>query len=155
MRIYRLENKLDRVILLINDLTIEGNTRIQKYAFLASQLYKKELKQFGFYDDWEAYRYGPYSKTLAKELEYAVSEGLVATHDGNLDDSLRSRYTLTTKGRLRLRKISLEHQKLINNLYERFVRYQRTSLSTLLKDIYIAYPEYTVNSEIRNRVISD
>ena len=68
---------LDRVILLVNDMTIKGTTRVQKYGFLTSQLYSKELSGLNFYNDWVPYRFGPNSQQLAQDLSMCIKQDLI------------------------------------------------------------------------------
>ncbi len=68
-------------------MTIKGSTRIQKYGFLASQLYSKELVALNFYDDWVAYTYGPHSMDLVQDLRKGVEDNYIdekieQTHNG-------------------------------------------------------------------------
>jgi len=145
---------LDRVIVLINDMTIAGNTRIQKYGFLISQLYAKKLD--GFYVDWKPYLYGPYSEELKKDLDEAIANNLVTKYTTMTPSNREfSNYTLTIKGRLKLRRITEQYHKVIKDLYDKFTELNRRPMQTILKDIYLAYPKYTVNSEIRNEVMND
>ena len=146
---------LDRVILLVNDMTIKGNTRVQKYAFLASQLYSKELAPLNFYDDWKSYFYGPHSAQLSHDLRLAVKGDLI---DENVKETANGRkmhvYSLKIKGRTALRRLLEDHNEMIKILYEKFTQLNKQSMMVILKDIYEAYPKFTVNSEIKEDVLN-
>ena len=47
------------------------------------------------------------------------------------------------------------HDEMIKILYEKFTELNKKSMSSILKDIYEAYPKYTVNSEIKDEVLND
>lgn len=157
MMIMENPEQFDRVIVLINDLTIGGNTRIQKYAFLVHQLYDKELEpNLKFYNDWIAYRYGPFSKELELDLKTCVENKLVARTETPVSSGREfTNYSLTMKGRMRMRKLSENNSKMVKKLYEKFTLLNKKSTATILKDIYLAYPQFTINSEIRDQVLND
>lgn len=146
---------LDRVILLVNDMTIKGNTRVQKYGFLASQLFSKELSDLNFYDDWEPYSYGPHSQQLSYDLRECVKQNLI---DEQVETTINERrmhiYSLKIRGRAILQKLTARHGETIKTLYDKFSELNRKSMNSILKDIYEAYPAYTVNSEIKDRVLN-
>ncbi|MBI1663887.1 MAG: hypothetical protein IS860_10505 [Nitrosopumilus sp.] len=148
-------DKLDRVVVLINDMTVKGNTRIQKYGFLMHKLYSKELHGLNFYADWRPYLYGPYSEELKNDLEDCISQHLVTKFTSPTNTGREfSNYNLTTKGRMRLRKISGDYD-IIKELYQKFTQLNKKPITSVLKDIYLAYPEYTVKSEIKESVMND
>ena len=47
------------------------------------------------------------------------------------------------------------HDEMIKILYEKFTELNKKSMSSILKDIYEAYPTYTVNSEIKDEVLNN
>jgi len=55
---------------------IKSITRLHKYAFLISQQDKKIMNEAGFYNDWKASHYGPFSKSLAQDICYLKDNGL-------------------------------------------------------------------------------
>ncbi len=147
-------DQLDRVVILINDMTVKGNTRIQKYGFLMHKLYSKELDGLNFYTDWKPYLYGPYSEELKNDLESCISQHLVTKFASPTNTGREfSNYNLTMKGRMRLRKIARDYN-IIKELYEKFTQLNKKPITSVLKDIYLAYPEYTVKSEIKESIIS-
>jgi len=103
-------SELDRIIVLINDMTIKGNTRMQKYGFLIYKLYSKELYGLNFYSDWKPYLYGPYSEELKIDLENCIDQRLVTKFTSPTNTGRQfSNYSLTMKGRMRLRKVIVEY----------------------------------------------
>ena len=147
---------LDRVILLVNDMTIRGTTRLQKYGFLTSQLYSKELPSLNFYNDWVPYLYGPNSQQLAQDLSMCIKQDLI---DEQVEQTFNSRlihnYTLKIRGRVILRNLMKTHDEMIKILYEKFTELNKKSMSSILKDIYEAYPTYIVNSKIKDEVLDN
>jgi len=137
-------DKLDRVIVLINDMTIKGNTRMQKYGFLIHKLYSKDLQGLNFYSDWRPYLYGPYSDELRNDLENCIDQHLVTKFVSPTNTGRQfSNYSLTMKGRVKLRKIIVDYS-IIKELYEKFTKLNKKPITSVLKDIYLAYPEYPV-----------
>lgn len=142
---------VDRLVLLINQTSIVGRTRLQKYGFLAHQLYRTDLEPLGFYSDWEAYHYGPYSVDLACDLRDAEKAGLVKTErtdPGSRDADL---YSLGPKGRKRLSSMLGDHGDLINRIHETFANFNKKPLPVLVKEICADYPKYAVNGKIKDR----
>jgi len=137
-------------------MTIKGNTRLQKYGFLIYQLYSKKLQELNFYSDWKPYHYGPYSEELKNDLQRSIDENLVVKFITPTQTGREfSNYSLTIKGRLRLRQLSEKYASIIRELYEKFTQLNQKSMASILKDIYLAYPTYTVNSEIKESVMND
>jgi uncharacterized protein YwgA len=148
-------DRLDRIILIINDMTVKGNTRMQKYGFLIRQLYSEDLHGLNFYDDWKPYLYGPYSAELKQDLEECINQKLVAKFNTPTDSGREfMNYSLTMRGRMKLRNIVATYD-IVKELYQKFTKLNQKSMTSILKDIYLAYPNYTVNSEIRETVMND
>ena len=147
-------NSLDRVLLIINEHVIEGTTRLQKYGFLMKQNYNKELEDFDFYNDWKALYYGPYSEQLTKDIESGVEQRLISKYKSvTLNEYDTQKITLTIKGRHRLRQISEQYKKIINDVYEMSTNLQKKPLRIILRDVYLSYPNYTGKSKIKDEVL--
>ena len=147
-------NNLDRVILLVNGMAIKGNTRMQKYGFLTAQLYYNELKNLNFYSDWRPHSYGPYSDELANDVTLCVENDLIQLQEEKTpNDRTVSTYSLKIKGRQRLNKLSKNYANIIKDLYEKFTELNRQKTDKILRDIYEAYPSFTVNSMIKEDVL--
>jgi len=149
-------DRADRIILIINDMTIKGNTRMQKYGFLIHKLYANDLQGLNFYSDWKPYLYGPYSEELKQDLQECIKQKLVVQFNSPTESGRQfSNYNLSMKGRVKLRNVIANYEKTVKELYEKFTKLNRTPIISILKDIYLAYPEYTVKSEIKESVMND
>lgn len=150
-------NSADRALVIINDVEIHRSTRLQKYGFLLSQQYKKELSKMAlncpdlkFYTDWEAFWYGPFSKSLQTDVNTCVENKLI--RKTLIDQNQNSyKYALTIKGRLRWRKILDASRNEVSAIHEKVSYLQTMRLERLLEGIYYAYPNYTKHSTIKGR----
>lgn len=150
-------NPADRALVVISDVEIHGSTRLQKYGFLLSQQYKKEMSKLAancpgleFYDDWEPLWYGPFSRRLQADVSACVSGGLITKTLA--DPGLGSyRYAPTVRGRARWRKILDASGREITAIREKVDNLQSMRLERLLEGIYHAYPEYAKHSTIKDR----
>ena len=149
-------DRADRVVLIINDMTIKVNTRMQKYGFLIHKLYSDDLQGLNFYSDWKPYLYGPYSEELKQDLQECINQKLVIQFNSPTESGRVFRnYNLSMKGRMKLRNVIANYEKTVKELYEKFTKLNRTPITSILKDIYLAYPEYTVKSEIKESIMND
>ncbi|RNJ77871.1 MAG: hypothetical protein EB828_00090 [Nitrosopumilus sp. D6] len=137
------------LLFVMQDLTIAGRTRIQKYGFHIYQQYKDELEGHDFYSDWRPYHFGPYSQMLADDLQKAISNGYVKISDDPSGDSKYKQYGVTLKGRNVYRSL-LADNAFLNDIHEMLVNLQHQSLMKILKQIYMDYPQYTVRSQIKD-----
>ena len=143
--------KSDLILLLLNGdnkSPIEGMTRFVKLVFLTQKkvLDKSENTKIKF--DFGPDRFGPLSMEIYDELDFLKSVGMIK--EGN-----RKKYEITDKGVKFLEKktferVSEDMRKRISNIKE---TYGREELNDLLKYVYITYPDFTVNSEILDKVI--
>lgn len=145
----------DRVLFIINDNTIHGDTRFQKYGFLLYKQYSNELKklknnfpEFNFYDDWEPYHYGPYSKQLNKDIKICIEDKILI--DVKMDGTTYSQYKLTLKGRKKWRSIFNTATDEIIGINNKIRNLQGIKFIELLRQVYNAYPEYTIKSRIKD-----
>lgn len=145
---------VERVVVLVNSLTVHGKTRLQKYGFLASKLYQSDLERLDFYQDWRPHHYGPYSRSLDLDMRQCVKDNILDEANGlESGGNAYHVYTLKPKGHAMLRKLALEHESVIKTLHAKFLDFNKKPWQSLLKDIYEAYPEYTVNSLIKDDVM--
>ena len=152
-------DSLYRVLLVINDNTIYGSTRFQKYGFLLYKQYEKELKKIkttfpnlGFYNDWKAHYYGPYSEELEKDIKKCVSDRLIRKSSIITEKKQEMHmYTLTIKGRTKWRTMYDKIDE-IAQIDKKIKNLQKTPYYTLIRQIYNAYPEYTTASRIANQL---
>lgn len=133
---------IDRIILLINQSTVRGRARLQKYGFLACQLYGSDLKPLGFYSDWEAYHYGPYSADLACDLQDAEKAGMIRTERRQLGGRAADFYSLGPKGAKRLSSLLRDHGDLASRLHATFSGLDEKPLRKIAAQIRADYPQY-------------
>lgn len=145
----------DRIVFLINQTTIRGRTRLQKYGFLAYQLYRADLKPLGFYSDWEAYHYGPYSMDLTCDLQEAEKTGLLKIESREFGGRAMDFYSLAPKGAKRLSSLLHDHGDLVGRIYETFTNLNKKSLDNLIGEICADYPQYAKNSRTKDRVTDE
>ena len=131
---------------------VEGTTRLQKYAFL-SAMQIKELRNVGFYDDWKASNFGPFSAKLANDIDTAIKHEFVKNHTVTNPYNFKvDRFAVTKQGK----KIFDELKDYYANLYNKILgitsRYQQKSLAQLLQDVYLQYPQYASASTIKAQV---
>ena len=147
----------DRILMIINDTTIVGRTRLQKYGFLLSRQYEGELSRISrmtnelkFYNDWKPYWYGPFSDDLRADLTEYEKE-MVETE--MITDSYAEviRYSLTIKGRVRWRAMLEQFGDEMHSIHDKIRELQSIRLERLLECVYNAYPEFTKRSTIKER----
>ena len=150
-------NQEDHVLFIINDNIIHGDTRFQKYGFLLFMQYKKELAElninydgFSFYDDWKAYHYGPYSEKLTRDINECIEKKLLQKTKSLHSNKPYELYALTLKGRARWRGfLSYTHEEMIK-INKKIQELQSVHFYKLLRQIYNAYPDYTIHSKIKH-----
>ncbi|MDA7940161.1 MAG: hypothetical protein MPI95_04230 [Nitrosopumilus sp.] len=138
-----------RLLLIIQDQTIGGRTRIQKYGFYIYQKYPV-VDEYGFYTDWKPNHFGPYSQELADGIDAAVRDGhLIEIRDEKSGTEFK-KYRLSVEASKEYKELKREKgfledmQKLIKHL-------QGLSLMTVLKQVYWDYPEFAAQGLIRGR----
>ena len=104
---------VDRPLLIINDFTINGTTRFQKYGFLlhkeygAYMLSLNERCKIKFYADWAPLYFGPFSRSLEEDLKECIGTDIIKKVDVPTRTEGReiSTYNLTIKGRQKWRNM--------------------------------------------------
>lgn len=141
----------ERVVVLVNDLTIRGSLRLQKYGFVAARLYGDDLSGLGFYRDWMTYDCGPYSRDLAEDVQFCVGANILGEERQTTQDGHAIRvYSLKPEGRRILRALAAENGSVIKELHGKLARLDNKSLRAMLKDAYESHPEHAANGLIRN-----
>jgi uncharacterized protein YwgA len=132
---------------------IEGATRIQKYGFLGFKMIKG-LTNKGFYNDWIASKYGPFSPSLANDIDSLVSNGLIQKKPvKNEYNYLVDRFILTSSGEIKFRNLIQQEGKVINELKTKIIdKYNTKTLMDILHDVYYQFPEYAMKSRIKPNV---
>lgn len=148
----------DRALMVVNDVVVHGSTRMHKYGFLLAQQYRKETGRVSkttpsskFYDDWKPLWFGPFSKILAKDIDDCVKHSLIYKEPDN-PYSNSFWYGLTVEGRAQWRKMMDRFNGDMTAMRGKVVRLQKVSLTGILESIYSSYPEYTIESVIKNKV---
>ena len=137
-----------RLLLIMQDLSIRGKTRIQKYGFCIHQQYA-EADGLGFYADWKAYHFGPYSQALADDLDAAIRDKHVEIIDPDGGTGSK-RYKLAIGAYKEYASLGEKHGY-VAGIREMLGNLQTLSLTGLLRQIYRDYPEYAVRSQIRGQ----
>lgn len=131
---------------------VEGTTRLQKLAFLVSQNVK-ELGRYKFYDIWEAGKYGPYSRELTDDIEMAKQQRILGVWPVKNGSGFPvDNYMLTDDGMKIASEISDSDRKVTAQIREIVEQYSKSSLMSILYDVYIQYPQYTSGSVIKSQV---
>ena len=145
-----------RILFIINDNIVQGSTRFQKYGFLLFKQYQKELTKlktnyptFNFYDDWKPHHFGPYSEQLRQDIISCINDGIL---DKKIIVGKKEykQYMLTLKGRVLWRKLFSKTTDEMIKINDKIRYLQTMNLMEILKQIYDAYPSYTINSRIRD-----
>lgn len=139
-----------RLLLIMQDFSIWGRTRIQKYGFCIHQQYK-EVKELGFYSDWKPYHFGPYSQNLADDLDAAIQDGYIRVIENPDSGTDFKRYRLVEKVHKAYLDLKDSHNY-VAEIHGLLDNLEKLSLMGLLKQIYRDYPEYAVRSQIRDQV---
>lgn len=125
---------------------IRGRTLLVKEAFLFLKNMDKELvdpPEISFFP----HRYGPYSRYLSNKLRELVIDGVITIY-GN--------------------KIGLSHvgDSILNNIRSRYsdeewralkefrIKLDQKGTDGIMKVVYEKFPEYTVNSKVKDRYLS-
>ncbi len=143
--------KSDLILLLLNGDNrhpIDGITRFEKLVFLTQKEVLDKSDNIKIKFDFGPDRFGPLSMEIYDELDFLKSVGMIEEGDGR-------KYEITDKGVRFLEKKTFERvnedmRKHISNIKE---TYGKGKLNDLLKYVYITYPDFTVNSEILDRVL--
>jgi len=130
---------------------IRGKFLLVKEAFLlTNKFFPDVFSQLSFYPS----RYGPFSKILLNSIEQYSREGLVQIEQSiNAYGGESYLYHLTVEGKT---SGSSSFEKLSTPLKETIIKkrneWDRLGYSGILRLVYSEYPEYTINSEIADKV---
>lgn len=142
---------------------IRGVTKLQKLLFLVEQ----ETEFFQEYEDdvafnFAPYKMGPFSEAVYSELELLIQLSAIEcepleSSDFESESELGNKeFQITAKGKKIARglvaQLESEYQKELKSLVE---EYNSMSLTELLQYVYSTYPEFAVESEIRDDVFSE
>lgn len=133
---------------------VRGRTRFQKMIFLMRERLKddKRVPSLGF----APFDYGPYSKTLQRDIDALTSDGLICEDRSDSDRPARTVYTyaITEAGRGTADKLLSDPRYEVygfNNAYDKLeeikAEFNDTALPDLLRHVYARYPEYAALSK--------
>lgn len=137
--------KSDLILLLLNGdnkFPIEGITRFEKLVFLTQ---KEILDKWEF--DFEPDRFGPLATEIYDEIDFLKSIEMIK--------EVGKKYEITDKGKRFLEKKTYErvHEDLRKRISDLKEKHGREKLDDLLRYVYSNYPDFTVKSEIRDKVL--
>ncbi len=143
--------KSDLILLLLNEDNkhpISGITRFEKLVFLIQKEVLDKSDNIKIKFDFGPDRFGPFSMQVYDELDFLKSVGMIKDED-------RKKFEITDKGVRFLEKKTFERvnedtRKRISNIKE---THGKEELNDLLKYVYITYPDFTINSEILDKVL--
>jgi uncharacterized protein YwgA len=149
--------------------SINGHTKFQKMVFLfEEEIYKKHgfNKLMKNLFCFEAYHYGPYSKRLAKDLDFLNNYGFIDVQNYSLDNSteyLESdeqeknyfEYSITATG------VKYVEEKILKKLDQFQIEVLESvkkgvnamKIDDLLSYVYRNYPQMTKKSLIRDKYV--
>lgn len=125
---------------------VNGATRFQKLIFLSQM--ETELPELY---DYDAYKFGPYSNTLAKDIDTFIENGLINRYEvENEVGNVKHIYSLTNKGYRVAKKISerSRQKKAFEELTKVKKKYNDQRLGDLLRYVYNRYPDYTTETDL-------
>jgi len=138
----RAEHKLLILLIGVAGRRVPSKLHVHKELFILARVFPKlkDLLEF------EAYRKGPFSRTVQDSLEDLVERGYVVHVKGG--------YMLSELGKEVYEKISreLRQKRLLDVLRKIRDTYDRLDSDELLLVIYATYPEFTVESEELRRI---
>lgn len=127
-------------------LPIRGRVLLVKETFLFLDTMKDKLldvPDISFYP----HRYGPYSRYLINKLKELQNDGVLSV-DGN-------KISLNGNGHVVLEEVKKEYgAEQWNELIEYRIKLDQKGTDGIMKVVYEEYPEYTVNSKVKDRYIS-
>lgn len=132
---------------------VDGDTRFQKLSFLVAQTVKKAAK-LGFYSDWIPADYGPFSPSLKEDTTYLCS-GYLQRMVKQTSMGYYHSYYLTPKADQLAKEFIGKESGVAKSIKSITDTYAHAPLTEIIHDVYINFPEYTVKSKIRDRVLND
>jgi hypothetical protein len=132
---------------------IIGVTRFMKYLFLVDQT--QIFKEQNLVISWAAHNYGPYWNKFNSFLTSLSSKKLLTkTEQTTINDYKTTKISITIKGKEYFRKLTNNYTNKTNELHALLLNHNRSSLMKLMKFVYENYPEFTINSKIKEKVLA-
>lgn len=110
-------------------------TECQKYIFLLSHCFSER------HYDFFPYRFGPYSATLAEDLDYLESKGYLRAKDTGRLELIKGGFART---------LSASSTTALSLLHEQYGLLRGDSL---IREVYKLFPYYASRSEISGRIV--
>ena len=139
----------ERVLLVINDVTVHGKSRLQKYGFLLARQHGKELGVIAkkepflqWYDDWESGWHGPFSKALAYDVGRCMEYRLVRREKDDEGFSNKYQYGLALKGRAKWRRMAEVFPKEVGGIGGKVRDLQGIGEESFLFGMYASYSKW-------------
>ena len=137
------DNGIHKLVIMLahacDDRPVQGNTKIQKLAFMLSDV-DDNADEMGFYKDM----YGPYSDIVEEEMRYLNDLGVLSI------DSAQMR--LTDAGKAVAKRLADEDP----DAFETVARYKEMfndmSTDELLTYVYLSYPSMTEHSQAYDKL---
>lgn len=122
-------------------------TRLQKLVFLI----EKELN-FNLGYKFIPYYFGPFSKELQEDVYKLKNLGYVEIEEESVEDFVSGAIIGFKKTYKISVKVKLDVSSLDKNFVEFVANRLKISLDDLIRYVYVKYPEYTVNSVIKDKI---
>jgi uncharacterized protein len=132
---------------------VDGITRLHKMAFLTAQL-ALDSARVGFYTDWVPSKYGPFSPSLAGDVQVLIDQGDVRKDVEQLSPNAHmEKFSLTPLGEHFASTIERDHPKETDAIRKMIVaKYAKAPLMSLLHDVYYLFPQFTTESKIAGEI---
>lgn len=130
---------------------IIGRTRLEKLLFLIKQeiLDKEEIPLTEDYFRFKAYKFGPFTEELFDELEFLKDFGMIDV----VGEGENQIFKLTDRGiQLAKKTETMIPSKILQGIASIKKKWGYVSLNELLMYVYTRYPDYTIHSEIRDKI---
>ena len=143
--------KSDLILLLLNGdnkYPIDGITRFEKLVFLTQKEILDKWDDVKVKFNFEPDRFGPLATEIYDEIDFLKSVGMIKEEDGK-------KYEITDKGKrfLEMKTYQRIHEDVRKRISDIKEKHGREKLDDLLRYVYSNYPDFTVKSEIREKVL--
>lgn len=128
---------------------VHGDTRLQKYSLLVS---KQILTGQEFFSDWKASNFGGFSPGVTVCMSKLVKDGYVEAQEFTYQDKRVNQYTLSKKGKVIIEEFLQTQSEVFERIKHIVAYYHPKKLIELLNNVYVLYPDLTVNSKIKSEV---
>jgi hypothetical protein len=131
---------------------VEGLTRLHKYAFMIAKRVKG-ITNLGFYKDWKSSNFGPFSPSLASDIDQMIQSHLLEEKTKPNEYGYNMGILIPTESSKGITtELRATHDKYVNEIRKIIKIYQDKKLIDILHDVYYLYPEYATKSKIRAEV---